>query len=86
VLKAAEQASYSPLRLGELCLEAGIPPGVINVISGYGESAGAVLACYNVMDPAVPFGGRKMSGYESEGGRHQLDAYLNIKLVWINTD
>jgi aldehyde dehydrogenase (NAD+) len=34
VLKAAEQASYSPLRLGELCLEAGIPPGVINVISG----------------------------------------------------
>ena len=30
VLKVAEQASLSPLRLGELCLEAGVPPGVIN--------------------------------------------------------
>jgi len=50
VLKAAEQASYSPLRLGELCLEAGIPPGVINVISGYGESAGAALAAHPGVD------------------------------------
>ena len=49
VLKAAEQASYSPLRLGELCLEAGIPPGVINVISGYGD-AGAALAAHPGVD------------------------------------
>jgi aldehyde dehydrogenase (NAD+) len=50
------------------------------------QSGSVWVNCYNVMDPAVPFGGRKMSGYGSEGGRHQLDAYLNIKAVWINTD
>ncbi|ALS65145.1 MULTISPECIES: aldehyde dehydrogenase family protein [Pandoraea] len=43
VLKPAEQAPLSSLRLGELCLEAGIPPGVVNVITGFGE-AGAALA------------------------------------------
>jgi aldehyde dehydrogenase (NAD+) len=50
------------------------------------QSGSVWVNCYNAMDPAVPFGGRKMSGYGSEGGRHQLDAYLNIKAVWINTD
>jgi aldehyde dehydrogenase (NAD+) len=44
VLKPAEQASLAPLRLGELALEAGAPPGVINVVTGFGETAGARLA------------------------------------------
>ena len=49
--------------------------------------AGSVwINCYQAMDPAVPFGGWKMSGYGSEGGRAQFDAYLNTKAVWINTD
>ena len=39
---------------------------------------------YQTMDPAVPFGGYKMSGYGREGGREQLDDYLNTKAVWIN--
>ncbi|MET3916971.1 aldehyde dehydrogenase (NAD+) [Variovorax sp. OAS795] len=43
VLKPAEQAPLSPLRLAELCMEAGIPEGVFNVVSGHGE-AGAALA------------------------------------------
>lgn len=43
VLKPAEQAPLSSLRLGELCLEAGIPPGVVNVVPGFG-AAGAALA------------------------------------------
>jgi aldehyde dehydrogenase (NAD+) len=43
VLKPAEQAPLSSLRLGELCLEAGVPPGVLNVITGFGL-AGAALA------------------------------------------
>ena len=43
VLKPAEQAPLSPLRLAELCMEAGIPPGVVNVLSGMGD-AGAALA------------------------------------------
>ena len=44
VLKPAEQTPLSALRLGELVLEAGIPAGVVNVVTGYGETAGAALA------------------------------------------
>ncbi|WP_454740123.1 aldehyde dehydrogenase family protein [Cupriavidus necator] len=43
VMKPAEQAPLSPLRLAELCLEAGVPPGVVNVVTGLGD-AGAALA------------------------------------------
>jgi aldehyde dehydrogenase (NAD+) len=38
-----------------------------------------------VMDPAVPFGGYKMSGWGREMGEHSLDEYLNVKSVWIDT-
>jgi aldehyde dehydrogenase (NAD+) len=41
---------------------------------------------YNQFDPAMPFGGYKMSGWGNELGMHALDEYLNIKAVWINTD
>src|SRR6185295_5700235 len=44
VLKPAEQTPLSALRVGELALEAGFPPGVVNIIPGYGETAGAALA------------------------------------------
>ncbi|AJR26518.1 MULTISPECIES: aldehyde dehydrogenase family protein [Sphingobium] len=44
VLKPAEDASLSPLRFGELCLEAGVPPGVVNVVTGAGETGGALSA------------------------------------------
>jgi delta 1-pyrroline-5-carboxylate dehydrogenase len=40
----AEQTPLSGLRLGELIAEAGIPNGVVNVLAGYGETAGAALA------------------------------------------
>jgi hypothetical protein len=36
-------------------------------------------------DPAVPFGGYKMSGYRRESGIQQMDEYLNVKAVWIKT-
>jgi aldehyde dehydrogenase (NAD+) len=39
-----------------------------------------------LMDPAVPFGGYKMSGWGREMGSHGLDGYLNEKAVWIDTD
>jgi len=42
--------------------------------------------CYQQMDPAVPFGGYKMSGYGREGGVHHLDEFLDTKAVWINVD
>jgi aldehyde dehydrogenase (NAD+) len=44
VLKPAEQTPLSALRVGELAMEAGFPPGVVNIIPGYGETAGAALA------------------------------------------
>jgi aldehyde dehydrogenase (NAD+)/betaine-aldehyde dehydrogenase len=44
VLKPSEDAPLTALRLGELALEAGFPPGVLNVVPGYGEEAGAALA------------------------------------------
>jgi aldehyde dehydrogenase (NAD+) len=48
--------------------------------------AGSVwINCYNLMDPAVPFGGYKMSGYGREGGVQHLDEFLETKAVWIKT-
>jgi aldehyde dehydrogenase (NAD+) len=53
--------------------------------------AGAIRAgsvwvnCYQAMDPAVPFGGYKMSGYGRESGLQQMEEYLNVKAVWIKT-
>ena len=44
VLKPAEQTPLSALRVGELATEAGFPPGVINIVPGFGETAGAALA------------------------------------------
>jgi acyl-CoA reductase-like NAD-dependent aldehyde dehydrogenase len=43
VLKPAEQTPLSALRLGELALEAGIPPGVVNVVTGDGETGAALV-------------------------------------------
>lgn len=50
VLKPAEDASLSTLRSAELLLEAGVPPGVINVVTGYGFEAGAALAEHRDVD------------------------------------
>jgi phenylacetaldehyde dehydrogenase len=46
VLKPAEQTPLSALRLGELVFEAGIPEGVVNIVTGYGTTAGAALAAH----------------------------------------
>jgi acyl-CoA reductase-like NAD-dependent aldehyde dehydrogenase len=50
VLKPAEQGTLSALRLAELALEAGIPPGVLNVVPGMGETAGRALGLHNGVD------------------------------------
>ncbi|OSZ74667.1 aldehyde dehydrogenase family protein [Hydrogenophaga sp. IBVHS1] len=74
VLKPAEQAPLSPLRLGELCLEAGIPPGVVNVVTGFGE-AGAALAAHPDVDK-IAFTG------STEVGQHIVRASAgNMKRV-----
>lgn len=50
VLKTAEQTPLSALLAGALALEAGIPPGVLNIVSGYGETAGAALSSHMDVD------------------------------------
>jgi phenylacetaldehyde dehydrogenase len=50
VLKPAEQTPLSALLLGELILQAGIPAGVVNIVTGFGETAGAALAAHDGVD------------------------------------
>ena len=50
VLKPAEQTPLSALRLGELLIEAGVPDGVVNIVTGFGETAGAALAAHDGVD------------------------------------
>jgi phenylacetaldehyde dehydrogenase len=50
VLKPAEETPLSALRLGALMLEAGIPPGVVNIVTGHGERSGAALASHPGVD------------------------------------
>ncbi len=50
VLKPAEQTPLSSLRLGELIIEAGFPEGVVNIVPGFGETAGAALAAHMDVD------------------------------------
>jgi phenylacetaldehyde dehydrogenase len=50
VLKPAEQTPLSALRLGDLIIEAGFPEGVVNIVPGYGETAGAALAAHPAVD------------------------------------
>jgi phenylacetaldehyde dehydrogenase len=50
VLKPAEQTPLTALRLGELLLEAGLPDGVVNIVCGFGETAGAALAGHEDVD------------------------------------
>ncbi len=56
VLKPAEQTPLTALRLGELAAEAGFPPGVLNVVPGFGETAGAALVRHPGVD-AIAFTG-----------------------------
>src|SRR5205085_1848076 len=50
VLKVAEETPLTALRLGEIMQEAGLPPGVVNIITGFGETAGAALAAHPGVD------------------------------------
>jgi aldehyde dehydrogenase (NAD+) len=61
VLKPAEQTPLSALRLGELCLEAGIPPGVVNVLPGFGPTAGSALVTHPDVDK-IAFTGEYITG------------------------
>ncbi|MBO9519809.1 MAG: aldehyde dehydrogenase family protein [Porphyrobacter sp.] len=61
VVKPAEQTPLSTIRLAELALEAGFPEGVVNLVTGYGRTAGAALASHMDVDK-VAFTGSTMTG------------------------
>jgi aldehyde dehydrogenase (NAD+) len=62
ILKPAEQTPLTALRVGELILEAGFPPGVVNLLPGYGPTAGAALARHMDVDK-VAFTGSTEVGH-----------------------
>lgn len=61
VVKPAEDASLSTIRIGELAAEAGFPDGVLNVVTGYGRAAGAALSAHPGVD-YVTFTGSPVTG------------------------
>jgi len=63
VLKPAEQTPLSTVRLGDLILEAGIPSGVVNIVTGYGETAGRALVAHPGVDK-IAFTGSTPVGKE----------------------
>lgn len=78
VLKPAEQSPFSAVRLGELGLEAGLPDGVLNIVPGYGETAGKALGLHPDVD-CIGFTG------STEVGKLFLSysAASNAKPVWL---
>jgi aldehyde dehydrogenase (NAD+) len=63
VLKPAEEASLVALRIGELLQEVGAPPGVVNIVTGFGETVGAALTAHPGVDK-VAFTGSTAVGQE----------------------
>jgi aldehyde dehydrogenase (NAD+) len=61
VLKPAEEASLSTLRLGELIQQTDLPPGVINIVTGYGETVGAAMSAHRGIDK-ISFTGSTETG------------------------
>jgi len=61
ILKPAEQCPLSALYLAQLVKEAGFPPGVVNVLTGYGNEAGAAIACHPGIDK-IAFTGSTATG------------------------
>ncbi len=83
VLKPAETASLSLLRLAELALEAGLPPGVFNVVTGLGAVAGEALALHNDVDVLAFTGsggiGRRLLEYSAGSNLKQVFLELGGK-------
>ncbi len=77
VLKPSEKSPLTALRLAELALQAGIPPGVFNVVPGYGAEAGAALALHMDVD-CIAFTGSTRVGRQI----HTMAAQSNLKRAW----
>ena len=72
VLKVAEETPLSALRLGEILLEAGLPAGVVNIITGFGETAGAALASHPRVDKVAFTGSTEVGKLIVKAAAHDL--------------
>ena len=77
VLKPSEKSPLTALKLAELALEAGIPPGVFNVVTGYGPEAGSPLALHMDVD-CIAFTGSTRVGKQI----HVMAGQSNLKRAW----
>src|SRR5450830_211027 len=77
VLKPSEKSPLTALRLADLALQAGIPPGVFNVVTGFGAEAGAALALHMDVD-CIAFTGSTRVGRQI----HIMAAQSNLKRAW----
>lgn len=75
VLKSSEVTPLSVLYFGKLVQEAGIPPGVINIISGYGDIAGQALTSHTGIDKIA------FTGSTETGKKVMTSASTNLKSV-----
>jgi phenylacetaldehyde dehydrogenase len=79
VLKVAEETPLSALRLGEILQEAGLPPGVVNIITGFGETAGAALASHPRVDKVAFTGSTEVGKLIVKAAAHDLK-HLSLEL------
>jgi 4-guanidinobutyraldehyde dehydrogenase/NAD-dependent aldehyde dehydrogenase len=77
VLKPSEKSPLTALKLAELALEAGIPAGVFNVVTGYGPEAGSPLALHMDVD-CIAFTGSTRVGKQI----HVMAGQSNLKRAW----
>lgn len=77
ILKPSEKSPLSALRLGELALQAGIPPGVLNVLPGFGHEVGSSLGLHMDID-CLGFTGSTRVGKQI----FQYAGQSNLKRVW----
>lgn len=77
VLKPSEKSPLTALRLAEIALAAGIPPGVFNVLPGYGHEAGKALALHPDVD-CIAFTGSTKVGKQM----FEYAGQSNLKRVW----
>ncbi len=77
VLKPAEQTCLTALRLGELIQQAGFPDGVVNIVTGMGETAGAALVAHPDVDK-IAFTGSTEVGKLI--GKSAMDTVKNVSL------
>jgi gamma-glutamyl-gamma-aminobutyraldehyde dehydrogenase len=87
VLKPSEKSPLTAMRLAELALEAGLPPGVFNVVPGYGHEAGEALALHPDVD-AIGFTGstrtgRRMLEYASRSNLKRVYNELGGKSAFV---